>query len=365
MRKRRKLLLAMGVLSVSMISNNAAWAEGIDPASGMSSEITKLTSECEETELQVETVSTETETVEQTTEPQTPQPAEMEPITEAPVISETESVSVEPEIEESASNEQAESEDTVRQKTEAETNALIENTETEKNTAPIQAEADVADSVAQDVTLHPIKDTSEVKVQISGFYVDPSKYPAADISENTKEIYSYLTKTMKLSHAAACGVLANIHLESNFNPLSLGDGGTSYGICQWHNRRFNNLIRYCNDNGLDYNTLDGQIQFMAHELETSYPNVLEHIKNVSDTSQGAYDAAHYWCVYYEAPSETYARAQQRGNLAMNSYYGEVFITTDFEYTELATVRELLDKERKSPKRAVENIRATLDVNLST
>ena len=116
---------------------------------------------------------------------------------------------------------------------------------------------------------------------------------------------------------------------------------------------------------MDYNTLDGQIQFMAHELETSYPNVLEHIKNVSDTSQGAYDAAHYWCVYYEAPSETYARAQQRGNLAMNSYYGEVFITTDFEYTELATVRELLDKERKSPKRAVENIRATLDVNLST
>ena len=50
--------------------------------------------------------------------------------------------------------------------------------------------------------------------------------------------------TMGLNNAAACGVLTNIQCESSFNPEVLGDGGTSYVICQWHNERWTRLQKY-------------------------------------------------------------------------------------------------------------------------
>ena len=137
----------------------------------------------------------------------------------------------------------------------------------------------------QDPTLHTTDGTG-VTANIIGFSVDPSKYPAANVWENTIIIYQYLTSTMGLNHAGACGVLANIQLESNFNSLALGDGGSSYGICQWHNGRFNNLISFCNGMGADYNTVNGQLQFLSYELEKNYPAVLHYIKNVPDTAQG-------------------------------------------------------------------------------
>ena len=179
----------------------------------------------------------------------------------------------------------------------------------------------------QDPTLHTTDGTG-VTANIIGFSVDPSKYPAANVGENTVFIYQYLTSTMGLNHAGACGVLANIQLESNFNSLALGDGGSSYGICQWHNGRFNNLISYCNRNGLDYNTVGGQLQYLNHELANSYPSVLSYVKNVPDTAQGAYDAAYYWCMYFEVPDHTVERAVQRGNLAKNEYFGKKFEMDD-------------------------------------
>ncbi len=166
----------------------------------------------------------------------------------------------------------------------------------------------------------PLTDASEVSETIPGFSIDISSYPAADTSANTRYIYNYLIDKLELNHAASCGVLANIQLESGFNQYALGDGGTSYGICQWHEGRFSSLISYCNSAGYDYNTLDGQLAYLSQELHGGYANVLNHLLSVPDTAEGAYDAAYYWCVHFEAPSETYARAAQRGNLAKNEYY---------------------------------------------
>ncbi len=156
------------------------------------------------------------------------------------------------------------------------------------------------------------------------FHVNPLDYPAASITENTCEIYEYLTEELGLNHAAACGVLGNIHLESAFFPLALGDGGTSYGICQWHLGRFSGLIAYCNERGLDYNTLEGQLSYMSYELDTGYAGVLSYLQSVPDTQQGAYDAAYYWCIGYELPKDMYYRGAQRGNLAANEYFPRDF-----------------------------------------
>lgn len=53
-----------------------------------------------------------------------------------------------------------------------------------------------------------------------------------------RSVFEFLTTELGLNSAAACGVLANIEAESNFILTSYGDGGTSYGLCQWHDGRF-------------------------------------------------------------------------------------------------------------------------------
>lgn len=138
--------------------------------------------------------------------------------------------------------------------------------------------------------------------------------------DNSQTVYNFLTQVMKLNVAGACGVLANIYCESMFNPTALGDGGTSYGICQWHNTRYTNLKNWCSQNGKDYKTLDGQLWYLKYELEKSYTSVLNYIKGVANTSAGAYNAGYYWCKHFEVPADTENTSVKRGNLAKNTYY---------------------------------------------
>ena len=170
----------------------------------------------------------------------------------------------------------------------------------------------------------------EAQVTIPGFSVDPSRYPAANITENTLKIYRYLRDTLGLGHAAACGVLANVQMESNFRPIALGDGGTSYGICQWHLGRFVNLINHCEGAGLDYNTIEGQLDYLRRELEGGYYGVYQSLLQADESPQGAYEAAYVFCYSFERPSQTAARSEQRGNLAKNEYYPRSFEEYDLE-----------------------------------
>jgi hypothetical protein len=146
---------------------------------------------------------------------------------------------------------------------------------------------------------------------------------STNASANESSIYKYLTGTMGLNKAAACGVLGNIKQESSFNPNALGDNGTSYGICQWHNGRWTNLKNYCSKNNLDSTTLDGQLKYLEYELKNSYPGVYSTLKSVDNTAQGAYDAAYKWCTDFEIPANKYAEAVNRGNSAKQyfSNYG--------------------------------------------
>ena len=213
----------------------------------------------------------------------------------------------------------------------------------------------------QDPTLHTTDGTG-VTANIIGFSVDPSKYPAANVGETTVFIYQYLISNLGLNHAGACGVLANIQLESNFNSLALGDGGSSYGICQWHNGRFNNLISYCNGNGFDYNTVGGQLQYLSHELASNYPSVLSYVRNVPDTAQGAYDAAYYWCMHFEVPDHTAERAAQRGNLAKNEYFGKTFESAGETETGVTAVQKVKAvREQMNTREQLGSIRGRMDL----
>ncbi len=133
-------------------------------------------------------------------------------------------------------------------------------------------------------------------------------------------IYEFLMNKMGLTSAAACGVLANIQYESGFMPTKLGDHGTSYGICQWHNGRYSRLRKYCSQNGFNYKTVEGQLQYLKYELEKFYPKVLAYLKSVPNTYSGAYDAAYYWCYNFEIPSNRKYKSDERGRLSQNAYW---------------------------------------------
>ncbi len=145
---------------------------------------------------------------------------------------------------------------------------------------------------------------------------------AAPTSANVKEIYEFLMNDMGLNSAAACGVLANIEKESNFNPTLYGDSGSSFGICQWHNSRLENLKAFCNKNGYSWKSLEGQLEFLKYELNTNKTDTGKIIDrlNVPNTAEGAYTAGYNWCYYFERPANKEAKSEGRGNNAKNIYW---------------------------------------------
>lgn len=136
---------------------------------------------------------------------------------------------------------------------------------------------------------------------------------------NADSIYNYLASE-GFNDAAISGILANVRHESNFDPHALGDSGTSYGICQWHNSRWDSLKSFCANNGLDSTTLDGQLKYLVWELKNNYTGVYNTMMNVPNTSQGAYDAAYAWTVGFEKPANMDAQGQSRGYSAVNDYW---------------------------------------------
>ena len=175
-------------------------------------------------------------------------------------------------------------------------------------------------------------------------------FPTALAAGNEETIYSFLKNTMKLNTAAACGVIANIYYESSFNPNSTGDYGTSYGICQWHNSRWDRLRTYCSNNGYNSTTLTGQLNYLNYELKNYYPSVYNYLTSVPNTAQGAYDAAYYWCYYFEIPASRSSVSVTRGNKARNTYwpkyYNEPVYTSDSKYASFKGCKAYICKAEK-------------------
>lgn len=159
----------------------------------------------------------------------------------------------------------------------------------------------------------------------------PAPFGRASTQDNINTIYTYLTEKLGMNLAVAAGILSNIRYESNFNPEAIGDGGDAYGICQWNSRR-QSLINYCEANGFEsWKSLEGQLGYLAYELENNKKSVGEYLKTIPNTPQGAYDAAYHFCVYYEIPANRYVKGNTRGTAAVNTYW-TMFGGTVEEYT---------------------------------
>jgi len=105
--------------------------------------------------------------------------------------------------------------------------------------------------------------------------------------------------TLKASGFSSNGVAAvmtNIKAESGFNPNSIGDNGTSYGLCQWHNERWTTLkSKYPNS----WQETSGQLEYLIYELESGYSSLYNSLLSGSDS---AYNLANNYCKYFERPA---------------------------------------------------------------
>ena len=112
----------------------------------------------------------------------------------------------------------------------------------------------------------------------------------ARASGTEDDAFFYLTDTLGFNAAAACGIMANIRHESNFHPGALNSAG-SYGLCQWTGGRRWSLESYCDNNGFDYESLHGQLSFLAYELRNHYPSVYNHLmSDIRDRlAEGTFD----------------------------------------------------------------------------
>ena len=143
-------------------------------------------------------------------------------------------------------------------------------------------------------------------------------------ASNQSQVFSYLTQSLGFNSAASCGIMANIEHESEFKPnlvIRDANGLPSGGLCQWNGGRFTNLRNFCNNRGYDYLSIEGQLEYLKYELQKdSFIHIYKYLKSVPNSKEGAYNAAYYWCYYFEIPRDRANKAAARGNLAVSKYW---------------------------------------------
>lgn len=147
----------------------------------------------------------------------------------------------------------------------------------------------------------------------TGGSVAAATLSAGVVTKGTDVIKFFVGKGLTPEQAA--GIAGNINQESAFNTAAVGDSGTSHGLAQWHNERWTRLQEWCKQNGFDSNSVEGQLEYLWHELNTTESRSLSKIKSTSTPS----DAAYAFAKYFERPSEISPRRMASAETFFNSY----------------------------------------------
>lgn len=118
--------------------------------------------------------------------------------------------------------------------------------------------------------------------------------------DRRKHSRDYLVKK-GLNPIVAAGIVGNLQVESGFaddviNFSRRGDNGSAYGLAQWRGERKENLMKF---SGNRANTLEGQLDFLYHELTTNPAYKFEKINSAKSPSE----AAKLFMDIYERPNK--------------------------------------------------------------
>ena len=147
---------------------------------------------------------------------------------------------------------------------------------------------------------------------------EQQSYQKLSATEASTKITNFLLSKNLPKHAVA-GIVGNLYAESKFNTSALGDGKTSGGIAQWHAQRFNNLKQFAKENNKDWRDLDIQLEFLWHELNTSYASVLNKLKTANSTEKAAEIWGHDYEVFSGHENFNHGRYKERKNYAKQFY----------------------------------------------
>lgn len=132
---------------------------------------------------------------------------------------------------------------------------------------------------------------------------------------NAQSLYDQL-RAAGLSTGAALGVTGNILAESGARPTALGDSGTSHGIAQWRNERWDRLLAWAKKGGRNPNNFAAQSDYLVQDLQTYNGGSLwRRLTQTADT----YTASQLILSVYERPrDQSAAEVKRRGDLAINA-----------------------------------------------
>lgn len=142
-------------------------------------------------------------------------------------------------------------------------------------------------------------------------------------SNNVKVAYQFFVAN-GFSSVQSAGIVGNLMEESTdqLSPTALNSIG-AYGIAQWRLGRLTELRTWVTAAGGDPATLGGQtgkpvgqLEFIIHELNTSYTSVRDAVKK--DTALS--DVVHEWNVYYEVSGAPDAPRLDNANAVLNEPY---------------------------------------------
>lgn len=147
--------------------------------------------------------------------------------------------------------------------------------------------------------------------------------------ERSKYIQQKLM-SMGFTASAAAGVVGNLVQESGLRTDAIGDNGTSGGLAQWHNERWEKLKRFAAARGKDWTDLDTQIEFLAEEMRTSYADTYAKMQSAelpeiaSQIMTDEYekpDSASANYAQRQANARAAYEAMQSGNKQADDYHG--------------------------------------------
>lgn len=156
-------------------------------------------------------------------------------------------------------------------------------------------------------------------------YINKYCSEADPLFSNKVNTYRLLRRITGLNNAAVSGIMASLQEETGdtFDPdIHQWGGGPGYGLCQWTTEgRKEGLYNYPEVCGYAYDTLECQVRYLLYELETMFPKLLTELREIPDTSDGAYRAGYRFCKIFEAPRDLEGCSNSRAAKATN-YFAE-------------------------------------------
>lgn len=112
------------------------------------------------------------------------------------------------------------------------------------------------------------------------------------------------------TRAQAAGIAGNLLQESTFNASAIGDGGSAYGVAQWHGDRQKEFRKY---HGKDIrgSSLEEQLEFLDYELRNTESAAGDRLRKTTNSAE----AGAVVSKYFLRPADTVVEMSRRAKMS--------------------------------------------------